>query len=129
MRFILLIFLFVLSIHAQNITWHSDFEQAHKEALKNDKMMMILLIKKDSIDCSNMLSNTFMNKPYNKKINKLFVSVLLTKGQKETYPIEMLYTMEYPAIFFLDKQELFIGENIFGFIDSEKFQNHLNLYF
>ena len=69
-----------------------------------------------------------MNQPYLNKVDDLFVSVLITKGQKETYPIEMLYTMTYPSVFFLDAQELFVGENIFGYIDSETFEKHLNLY-
>ena len=90
---------------------------------------MVLLIKKESPECYKMLSITFKNQDYNKKINKLFVSVLITKGQTETYPIEMLYTMEYPALFFLDKDELFIADNLFGYISPDKFRAYLDTHF
>lgn len=129
MKHLIFIFFFIISVHAHNLSWYGSYETAHKEALKKHKMLMVLLVEKDCPNCNKILSTTFMNQPYLNKVDDLFVSVLITKGQKETYPIEMLYTMTYPSVFFLDAQELFVGENIFGYIDSETFEKHLNLYF
>lgn len=128
-KYILYLILLTLSLPAENIRWHGNYDIAHAQALKENKMLMVLLIEQKSPECYKMLSTTFMNQVYNKKINSLFVSVLITKGQKETYPIEMLYTLEYPSIFFLDKNELFIGKTLFGYISPDKFNTYLNLYF
>ena len=128
-RYIIYLILLTLSLSAENIRWFSNYDSAHTQALKENKILIVLLIKKESPQSYKMLSTTFMNQDYNKKINSLFVSVLITKGQKETYPIEMLYTLEYPSIFFLDKNELFIGKTLFGYISPDKFNTYLNLYF
>ena len=98
-------------------------------AVKERKILMVLLIEKECFECDETLSKTFRNDSCVELVNELFVSALITKGQKETYPIEMLYTLDYPAIFFLDDQELFVADSIFGYIDSETFVKRLNLYF
>ncbi|MCX6051679.1 MAG: DUF255 domain-containing protein [Campylobacterales bacterium] len=125
--FILLLFLNV-SLNAETIKWNSNYEEAHKEALKENKILMVLLMESNSKECDKILTTTFKEQEYIKKINELFVSVLITKGQKESYPIEMLYTMTYPSIFFLNTQELFVGNNIYGYISPEAFKIHLKLY-
>jgi len=129
MKYILYLILLTLSLSADNIRWHSNYDTAFTQALKEDKMLMVLMIEEDSLACYKMLSTTFMNQNYNKKINSLFISILITKGQKDTYPIEMLYTMEYPALFFLDKNELFVGETIFGYISPTELKAYLDLHF
>lgn len=121
--------LFLSSLNAEHIRWHSNYDEAHQEALKEGKLLMVLLIKDDCPLCQEIIKTTFLNQPYIESINKKFVSVIVTKGQRQSYPIEMLYTMTYPAVFFLNSEELFVGENIFGYIDSRAFQKHLNLYF
>jgi thioredoxin-related protein len=129
MKYLLIVlFLFATSLSAQNIRWYADFDAAHQEAIKENKMLMVLLIEKKCSECKKILKTTFMNPENIKKVNELFVCALVTKGQSKTYPIEMLYTTTYPAIFFLDKQELFVGENIFGYIDAKTFEKHLNFF-
>ena len=129
MKYIIYIILLTLSLSADNIRWQSNYDTAHAQALKENKTLMVLLIEKNSSECYKMLSTTFMNQDYNKKINSLFISVLITKGQKGTYPIEMLYTIEYPTLFFLDKNELFIGETLFGYISPDKFRTYIDANF
>jgi len=119
------ILLIALALQAENIAWHSNYDKAHQEALKEQKMLMVLLIKEDCPLCYKMLRTTFKDQPYLKKINEEFVSVLVTKSQKKSYPIEMLYTMTYPSVFFLNSKELFVGENIYGYADSDAFGKHL----
>ena len=120
---------FLASLEAQNISWYGDFEQARQKAIEERKTLMVLLIKKECFACDEILSKTFRSDSVVERVNELFVSVLISEGQKGTYPIEMLYTMEYPAVFFLDNQELFVGKNIFGYLDSDEFVKRLNLYF
>ncbi len=119
------VLLITLALKAEYIPWRSNYDKAHQEARKEHKSLMVLLIKEDCHLCYKMLRTTFKDQPYLKKINEKFVSVLVTKGQQGSYPIEMLYTMTYPSVFFLNSKELFIGENIYGYADSDAFEKHL----
>jgi len=119
--------LVAIVLQAEYIQWHSNYDKAHQEALIEQKLLMVLLIDKACPLCHQMLRTTFKDQPYLKKINETFVSVLVTKDQKSSYPIEMLYTMTYPSVFFLNSEELFVGENIYGYADPDAFDKHLNL--
>lgn len=96
-----------LSLNASYINWQGDYESAHREALAQNKSLLILLVNKNQKATQKLLQETFMNQPYIEEINKNFISILVTKGQKSSYPIELLYTLEYPTLFFLDKYELY----------------------
>ena len=114
------------TLNASHVRWFSNFEKAHKESLKQNKPLMILLIKKNCPACIKSLKTTFINQSYIDNINKKFIPVLITKNQKQSYPIEMLYTLIYPTLFFLDEQELFYCEPIRGEITPQRLENHLN---
>ena len=86
---------------------------------------MVLLIKKDCPKCKQTLKTAFLNQTYIENINKNYISVIVTKNQKASYPIEMLYTFTYPSLFFLDNKELFICEPIRGGITPDKLNIHL----
>ncbi len=86
---------------------------------------MVLLVEKECAACSEMLSSTFRDQAYIPWINENFITVLITKDQRQSYPIEMLYTLTYPAIFFLTPQELFLSDPIFGLIGPEAFQKYV----
>jgi len=75
---------------------------------------MVLLIEKDCKPCQEVIKNTFMHKSY-----------LVSKDQKSSYPIEMLYTFTYPTLFFLDNRELFICKPIRGEISPDKLKSYL----
>ena len=115
-----------IPLFAEHIRWSSDYDTAHQKALKQNKMLMILLLEDNSKKSIKILHSSFNNQSYIKQINDKFVSVVIIKGQKQSYPIEMLYTMTYPALFFLDKEELFIGENLFGNLNPSSILKQLN---
>ncbi len=125
MRTLLLLALLYLSLHANHVSWYGDFDKAHQEALKQNKKLMVLLIKKDCEECKETLKTAFLNQKYIEEINRDFISVIVTKDQKASYPIEMLYTFSYPSLFFLDKTELFICEAIRGDITPQRLKSHL----
>jgi hypothetical protein len=120
---IFLIFFTVLS--ASSIRWYGDYEKAHKEALKQNKQLMIFLIEKGDTKAKNILKNVFLHQDYLYMIDKKFISVIVTKNQVQSYPIELLYTIEYPAVFFLDKNELFLCKAMDGDITPQSFKQHL----
>ncbi|MEN8303689.1 MAG: thioredoxin family protein [Campylobacterota bacterium] len=124
---LLLITLLALSLNAKHISWYGSFDKAHKVALKENKNLMVLLIKKDCKPCQESMKTVFLNHPYIDEINSDFISVIVTKDQEESYPIEMLYTFTYPTLFFLDNRELFVCKPIRGEVTPEKLKNHLKL--
>ncbi len=125
MRFLTLLALIFISLNADHVSWYGDFDKAHKQALKENKKLMVLLIKKDCPPCKESLKKAFINQTYIEKINSEFISVIVIKDQKNSYPIEMLYTFIYPSLFFLDKNELFICESIRGEVTPDKLERYL----
>ena len=92
-------------IHALSIE-HS-YEKAHQKALQEKKVLIVFLTKKGCKHCNKELQKILHNKKLHHIIEKKAIFLIVLNTQKETYPIEMLYTDTYPAIFFLDKNELF----------------------
>ena len=128
MRFILSLLLFI-SLEARHVEWMGDYEKAHQRALKENKQLMVLLVQKGNPTCQELIPEVFMNQEYIEMINKKFISVLVTKDQKSSYPIELLYTLTYPAVFFLNKYELFSCEPIDGDITPKLLEKHLKSCF
>jgi len=126
-QILIIISLIFIHLQANHVRWNSNFDSAHKEALVQNKTLMVLLIKKECQPCLETLKTTFTNQDYIDEINKKYISVLITKDQKSSYPIEMLYTFTYPSLFFLDKQELFACEPIRGELTPEKLKIQLEL--
>ena len=124
--FLLLIF---ISLEARHVEWMGNYEKAHQRALKENKQLMVLLIQKGNPTCQELIPKVFINQKYVEIINEKFISVIVTKGQKSSYPIEMLYTLTYPSIFFLNKYELFSCKPIDGDITPTLFETHLNSCF
>jgi len=122
MKLLLTFVLLTLTLSANYVSWYGDYELAHKEALEQNKLLMVLLIEKDSKECSEVLKTVFLNQPYIDEINEKYIAVLVTKNQKSSYPIEMLYTFTYPSLFFLDKHELFMDKPIRGDILVDKLE-------
>ena len=127
-RLILASLLLAVYLQADHVRWQGDYEKAREEAVKEKKFLMVLLIEEGCADCIKMLRTTFKDQPYIEYINEKYISVLVTKGQKESYPIELLYAIEYPSVFFLDAKEIFEREPITGYADPDTFEKYLNLH-
>jgi len=125
MPFLIYIILLAVILNASHVHWFGNFDKAHKIAIKENKKLMVLLIEKDCKACQKAMKTTFLNQSYIDKINNDFISVIVTKNQKESYPIEMLYTFTYPTLFFLDNRELFVCKPIRGDITSDKLKSYL----
>ncbi len=122
-----LLFLLPVVLQADHVRWQGDYEKARETALKEKKFLMVLLIEDECPACMKMLSTTFRDQLYITSINENYISVLVRRGQKESYPIEMLYAIEYPSVFFLDAKEIFDREPITGYADPATFKKHLDL--
>lgn len=122
-RSVIFLLLFGTILQGEHVRWSKNYEEAHKTALSQKRPLMVLLIDKKE---SRVLQDLFMDQDYIKKINSELISVIIMKDQKESYPIEMLYTLQYPAIFFLDKNELMLCESLSGVISSDALRKHLS---
>ncbi len=114
-----------LLLHAEHIRWFGNYDMALQQAIKEQKPMMVLLVSPECSACQHMLSETLKESPSIAWINETFVPVLVTKGQKSSFPIEMLYTLTYPSIFFLTPHELFLEDPIIGEASSKEFEIYL----
>lgn len=127
MNFYILLTLTILTLNANHVSWQGDFEKAHKQALKENKKLMVLVLEKDCNSCKETIKTTFINQSYIDIINHEFISIIITKDQKSSYPIEMLYTYAYPTLFFLDNKELFVCKPLRGDVTPDKLKTHLEL--
>ena len=108
--------------YASYINWKWDYEEALLMAKNKNKNLMVFLRKKDCSDCKKMLKTTLINKDYISELNDRYIGVIVTYEDKNDYPIEMFYTLEFPSLFFVNsKDESFITKPISGFISPEKF--------
>lgn len=117
--------LLAVSLYAEHIQWQGDYEKARLQALKEHKGLMVLLMEKECTKCTEMLRTTFQDQKYIRQLNRAYVSVLVLREQKDSYPIELLYTLEYPTLFFLDAQEHYTCKALRGYTDAETLKAHL----
>ena len=115
----------VATLHAEHVQWQGDYEKARLQALKTHKKLMVFLMEKECTKCTEMLRTTFQDQKYIQQINQDYISVLVLRDQKGSYPIELLYTLEYPTLFFLDTKENYIYKALRGYADAETLKMYL----
>jgi len=106
-----------LNLYAFRI--ESSYDKAHQKALKEHKILLVFLTKKGCDYCNKELQKILQNKMLNALIEKKAVFAIVRQGQKESYPIEMLYTKNYPALFFLNENELFTCKTLYTLSSKE----------
>jgi len=111
----LLLWLLPLLLQANFVNWLGSYDTAHQKALKEQKPMLVLVMKNNMPLTSKIIHATFMYQPYVDKINHLMVPVIVTYEGGVNYPIEMYYTTTFPALFFVDSsREISLREPIYG---------------
>ncbi len=121
----MLLWLLPLWLLANHVHWLGDHDKALKLAHKEDKPLLVLVVKNDSKMCNKILYQQFMNQPYIDTINDKMIAVIVTYEGKLSYPIEMYYTTIFPTLFFVDtKTETFMHKPLYG----EEIKNNILLY-
>jgi thioredoxin-related protein len=106
--------LFISSLFGEYIYWQGDYNKALKEAKEIKKPLMVLLIENNCSRCKSVIRDVFTNQPYIEKFNKKFISIIVNRDYKYSYPIELYYSNSYPTLFFVDSQnETFLIEPIY----------------
>ncbi len=96
----------LLTFCANAFMVEGSYKKAHTKALKTGKSLVVFLTKKNCPQCNVELAKLIHNEDISLAMSKYAVFVIVRQGQKESYPIEMLYTIQYPALFILDENEL-----------------------
>ncbi len=126
MRYIFVSIILAVVLEANYVRWMPTYDMAHAKALQEKKGLFVLLV--ENYDEAKQINyELFTNKEYVESINENFVCVIINKDQTSSYPIELLYTLEYPAMFFLNTYELFACKAFFGLPTQKQFQEHLKL--
>jgi thiol:disulfide interchange protein len=116
----------VYNMQASHIKWYSNYEKALQVAKKENKPIMLVLRKKDCSECKKIFAVTFRDQEYIDKLNDNYISIVATHEDKNSYPIELFYTLDFPAVFFVNsKDESFISKPIFGYIAPDKLSNYM----
>ncbi len=120
MKIIFFILLLLSLTWANHISWYGDYDKAFAQAQKEQKPLMVLLVKKDSSQCRLVVKNAFMNNRFVDILNKNVISVIVTSGSRASYPREMYYTTIFPALFFVNyRDEAFLTTTIKGNINKK----------
>ncbi len=120
------LFLLTTSLFASSsIKWHGDYTKALLSAKKQNKNIMLFLQEKDCAECKKMLKTTLYNQNYITKINDSYISIIVQREDKISYPIELFYTLTYPTVFFINtKDESFLTNPLYGYVSPLKFKKH-----
>jgi len=121
------LWLITLSINAEHIHWMGNYDKALQKAHKEQKPLMVLLVKKECPLCNDVIKDSFMKQEYVKHLNQKFISVIVTYEGRESYPIEMFYSTSFPTLFFVSSQtETFLSEPLYGkSINKNRIENIL----
>jgi len=119
--------LFAVTVHAEHIQWQSDYEAARQKAQKEDKGLLVLLFRSPSEVSQTLIQRSLQEQSYIAYLNRHYVAVIVFADQQRSYPIELLYTLEYPALFFLDAHEIFTHDALSGEITPEHLHRHLGV--
>lgn len=103
------------------IAWQNDFDKVLMQAKKEQKEILLLLLKKDCIPCKAIFSDIFSDKEVQERVNQKYLPVAVFFEENNSYPIELFYTQKFPAIFFVSKDdESYLKTPLFGnFTKSE----------
>ena len=114
MRQLFLMMIGMASLFSQTLSWRGNYDKAHQEALHTHKPLLVLVVKAGDINTERVLRDVLMGQPYIEILNRQVVAVMVTYEGRSSYPIEMYYTTEFPALFLVNEQEQFLHKPIYG---------------
>lgn len=98
-----------------HVHWVGKYDDALMQAQKEHKNLLVFLVKDKCALCNNIINDYLMNQKYITTIDHNYIGVIVTYESKSSYPIEMYYSREFPALFFVDSSnEKFIYPTLYG---------------
>ena len=118
--------LLAMLLAAENIHWIGDYERARREAIEADKKLLLLITRPRCEACRKMLVTTLQSPRCVEAVNRSFVAVIVDFEGDASYPIELFYTQEFPAFFFIDpKEETLLSSPLSGYHDCAQLRRLL----
>jgi len=105
MRTLLFLLLLMSFGNANHVSWLGNYDKALAKAKKEQKAMMVLLVKKECKRCNEILVKCFMNRDYVDALNENYIAVILTYEGRVSYPIELFYATTFPTLFFVSSED------------------------
>ncbi len=128
MKLIVSLFILAIFLEASSVIWYSNYDKALQIAKNQNKDLMIFIIKKDSKKAKRIFVDIFQDEKISHFINKNYISVVSIFEDKNSYPIELFYTLELPSIFFVsNNDESFISIPLHGDIKKVDIKNSLKI--
>jgi hypothetical protein len=110
-----ILWLLPLLLSANFVNWLGNYDLAHQKALKENKPLLVLVVKKNDPLSSKIIKNNFMNKKYVDVINNDMIPVIVSYEGVLSYPVEMYYTTVFPALFLVNSsKEVFLKPPLYG---------------
>ncbi|MCF6200869.1 MAG: thioredoxin family protein [Hydrogenimonas sp.] len=106
------------------IRWYGDFDEALKASQSSRKPLFVVAVERGCSECRELFATTLMRKSVVAIVNSKTVPVIVTK-ESENYPIELLYTLSYPAIFLLSPDEVLLKGPITGAVEAALLEKEL----
>lgn len=126
MKIFLLLIIVGIVAFAEHIRWQGNYDEALMEAKKEKKELLLLIVKKDCVKCKSVFIDIFNEKEIQDRVNKKYISVVVFFEDKNSYPIELFYTQQFPALFFVSKEdESFLQTPLFETFTKEELLNFL----
>ena len=126
---IFLLLFYPLLLSANYVHWQGDYNKALQQAHRENKPLLVLVIKRDVPLCGEIIKKVFMNQPYVKQINRDMIAVIVTYEWRVSYPIELFYTTSFPSLFLVNStDETFLSSPLYEqniSVESLKLLNHL----
>ena len=126
MKILFGLFIVMSALFAEHIRWQNNYDKALLDAKKEKKEIMLLILKKECPKCKSLFVDIFNDKDIQDKINKKYTSIVVFFEDKDNYPIELFYTQQFPALFFVSREdESFLQKPLFGYFTKQELQNAL----
>ncbi len=123
-RFIFFMLATATFLYGDTIRWHGSFEMALAASQKSQKPIFVVLVERGCDECRELFTEVLIQRRIVEIVNAKTVPVIVTK-ENEDHPIELLYTLDYPALFLLSPQEVLLKSPLTGRIDADLLEKEL----
>lgn len=110
----------------EHIRWQNEYEKALLEAKKEKKKIVLLVLKKECVECKTIFIDIFKDSEVEAKISSEYIPIVVFFEDKNSYPIELFYTQLFPTLFFVSQEdESFLQEPLFKNFTKKEVLNNL----
>ncbi len=104
-------------LQAATIRWYGSYESALRASRAESRPMFVVLVERGCDECRRLFVESLMQERIVRLVNEKSVPVVVTR-ENEDYPVELLYTLEYPTIFLLSPEEVLLKPPLSGAVDA-----------